>query len=140
MIPDAVLRFLNYRDRSIEEIRRYLRRKNIVSEAEIPGLIKKLEEAGLANDQKFAENRIRYRLDNLYGPFYIQRELSGLGLSQEIFRPLLAQLEEEFVEAARKFASRIQKGLDAAKLEKRLLGRGFSTSQVKTVLKTPDRA
>lgn len=139
MIPDAVLRFLNYRDRSVEEIRRYLRRKNIVTEAEIPALLKKLEEGGLANDQKFAENRIRYRLDNLYGPFYIQRELSGLGLSQEIFRPLLAALEDEFVAAAAKFAAKIQKGMDAAKLEKRLLGRGFSTGQVKAVLKTKDR-
>lgn len=135
-IPEPVMKFLNYRDRSTEEVRRYLRRKNIVSEAEIPAVIKKLEELGFANDTRFTENRIRYRIGNLYGPFYIQRELAGLGISAETFRPLLAELEPEFVDAARQYAAKIKRGLDGPRLEKRLLGRGFSTNQVKLALKT----
>ncbi len=135
-VPEPILKFLNYRERSTEEVRRYLRRKNIVSEAEIPAVIRKLEELGFADDARFAENRIRYRLGSLYGPFYIQRELASLGIPSEMYRPMLANLEEEFVAAAKQFAGKLGRSLDAARVEKRLLGRGFSTNQVKLALKS----
>ncbi|MCE9598176.1 MAG: RecX family transcriptional regulator [Spirochaetia bacterium] len=140
-IPDSIIRFLNYRDRSIEEIKRYLRRKSICSESEIQPLIQALLDAGFADDRRFSDNRIRYRMENGYGPFYIARELSGLGVPNHLFKPELARMDEQFAEAARKYAGRLQNGKannDPEKLERRLLGRGFATNQVKAALKSDD--
>lgn len=140
-IPEPIIRFLNYRDRSTEEIKRYLRRKSICSEAEIQPLVQKLVDAGFADDKRFSENRIRYRMENGYGPFYIARELSGLGVPNHLFKPELARMDREFSEAARKYADRLQNGKasnDRDKLQRRLLGRGFATNHVKAALKLDD--
>jgi len=138
-IPEAVLRFINYRDRSTEEIRRYVRRKSICAEPEIGALIQKLLDSGFADDRRFTENRIAYRIAGGYGPYHIARELAGLGITSELYRDNLARMEEAFIAGARKYAASLARTItDSVKLERRLLGRGYATSQVKAALKSED--
>ncbi len=132
-------RWVARRLRSEQELRRFLRRKDI-SEAAQEGVIERLRLAGLADDRAFAqawvENRIAFRPR---GAAALRAELRGKGVSRQVIEQALSDLDEDeaVYRAAQKAAHRYQ-GLDWELFHKRMRGylsrRGFHNHQIRTVI------
>lgn len=100
---EAALRFLSYRPRSTDEVRRRLNGK--FDEQSIARVIERLQQAGLLDDEAFA----RYWVENRqqFGPRSIKalrHELRQKGVPDAAIAAALAELDEE--EAAYQAASR----------------------------------
>jgi regulatory protein len=127
------------RPRSVQELRHYLRRKD-VSETGQEGVLERLRETGLADDQAFAkawvENRTAFRPRGAAG---LRAELRKKGVSRQAIESALSGLDEDeaVYRAAQKAARRYQ-GLAWQLFQKRMRGylarRGFNTYQIRTVI------
>ncbi len=124
------LRYLSYRARSTEEVRRYLARKEVAPEA-VEQVIERLERAGLLDDAAFArqwvENREAFRPRS---GFALQMELRQKGVPSQLAEQATEGLDEEA--SARRAADRKAQQLaryDEDTFRKRLLAylarRGF---------------
>jgi regulatory protein len=131
--------FLSYRTRSESEIRQNLR-KHEVPEAVIDETMKRLSEAGLANDNEFARAWVENR--NTFRPRsrrMLVMELRQKGLDEESMRSALENVDDKPLayEAAKKRAARF-KDLEWIEFRKKLsefLGRrGFSYAVIAPVV------
>jgi regulatory protein len=124
------LRYLSYRARSVEEVRRYLARKEVEPEA-AEQVIERLERAGLLDDADFArqwvENRETFRPRSR---FALKMELRQKGVSSRLAEQATEGLDEDA--SARRAADRKAQQLaryDEDTFRKRLLAylarRGF---------------
>jgi len=124
------LRYLSYRARSTEEVRRYLARKEVAPEA-AEQVIERLKRAGLLDDAAFArqwvENRETFRPRS---GFALQMELRQKGVPSQLAEQATEGLDEEA--SARRAADRKAQQLaryDEDTFRKRLLAylarRGF---------------
>ncbi len=134
------LHFLSYRPRSSAEVRRNLEKRGLSDEL-VEGTVNRLQQAGLVDDQKFAqtwiENRSTFRPRSKSA---LRMELRRKGLSDEIIQPVLDdQVDEQALafEAARKYARRLA-GLDWFDFRQKLSGflarRGFSYTTLSPVV------
>jgi len=131
--------FLSYRARSESEIRQNLR-KHEVPEAVIDQTLERLREAGLANDNEFAqawvENRSTFRPRSRR---MLTMELRQKGLDEESMKSALENVDDEPLayEAAKKRAARF-KDLEwiefRKKLSEFLARRGFPYSVIAPVV------
>ena len=103
------LHFLSYRPRASAEVYKNLLKRGI-SESLVDETVKRLQDAGLVNDETFArawvENRNSF---HPRGKVALQMELRRKGLSEEIVQSVLGtQVSDETLafEAARKYARR----------------------------------
>ena len=134
------LHFLNYRPRSSAEVHQNLSKRGI-SESLIEETIKRLQTAGLVNDEAFARAWVENR--NTFSPrgkSALRMELRRKGLSDEIVQSVLdTQVNEATLafETARKYARRL-KHLEwpefRAKLGGFLSRRGFSYTTLAPVV------
>lgn len=136
---EAALRFLSYRPRSVQEVRRKLAEKKISPEA-VEMVIARLQEAGLLDDEAFA----RYWLENRdqFGPRSgraLRYELRLKGVADSIIRDVLADVDESDAayRAGRTQARRLA-DLDRKTFSKRLgdhlVRRGFGYNTVREVV------
>ena len=92
---DQAVRFLSYRPRSTEEVRRHLVKKN-VPDSLIAVLIERLRQRGYVDDMEFARfwisNRDRFKP---MGSRALRYELRQKGVDDEIVDGLLAEVDEE---------------------------------------------
>ncbi len=127
------------RPRSERELRHYMRRRD-VSEAAQEGILDRLRQAGLADDQAFArawvENRMAFRPR---GAAALRAELRSKGIPGQAIENALSELDED--EAAFRAAlkaARRYRSLDWELFHKRMRGylarRGFHTHQIRTVI------
>lgn len=126
------LGFLEYRPRSVEEIRRYLSDKGYPDET-LEQVIARLADAGLLDDRAFAhfwlENRAAFRPRSARA---LRQELRQKGVPADIIAELLDEEhnEDEAAYQAALPGARRWCGLDATsfrkKLESLLVRRGFS--------------
>lgn len=125
------LNFLSYRARSLEEIRQNLR-KHEMPEAVIEETLERLQKAGLANDERFAqawvENRSTFRPRSHRA---LSMELRHKGLDEQVIQTALAEAKDEgelAYQAALRKARRFE-GLEwpdfRRKLSEFLARRGF---------------
>jgi regulatory protein len=125
------LNFLSYRARSVEEIRQNLR-KHEMPEAVIEETLERLQKAGLANDEQFAqawvENRSTFRPRSHRA---LSMELRRKGLDEQVIQTALAEATDEgelAYQAALRKARRFE-GLEwpdfRRKLSEFLARRGF---------------
>ncbi|HVZ58934.1 MAG TPA: RecX family transcriptional regulator [Patescibacteria group bacterium] len=78
------LRFLAYRPRSVEEVKKNLQKKKVSSEI-ISIIISRLEEEHFLNDEEFARWWKEQRTKNRpHSDYFIKLELSRKGISKEI--------------------------------------------------------
>ena len=133
------LKFLEYRPRSVDEVRRYLEGKGYPLEI-VEQTIERLTQAGLLDDRAFA----RFWLDNraAFRPRSgraLRYELRQKGLSTDIIAEILDENHDESEAAYRAALSQARRwrGLDAAsfcfKLSNFLARRGFSYEIARTV-------
>lgn len=87
---DIAVRFLSYRPRSIQEVRRYLADKSMPAPV-IEAVLERLQEAGYLDDTAFArfwiENRNRFQPR---GPKALRYELHQKGIDDRLINDLLA--------------------------------------------------
>jgi regulatory protein len=133
------LRFLDYRPRSRNEVRRNLEKHAIPTEV-INDVFKRLERSGLVNDARFAqdwvENRSEFRPRSRRALAY---ELHQRGLNDSAIKKALEGLNEEALayqaalKQARRYASLPMRDFNN-KLGSFLARRGFSYEIIKQVV------
>ncbi len=135
------VRFLQYRPRSVKEIKGYLKKKNI-NETEIENAVMKLQEQKFLNDEEFAKMWVRTRVAlKPLSQRVLRLELLQKGIDKEIINTVLAETAETSgndLEMARLLAQKKKekyKNLSRDEVYKKLGGflmrRGFTYDMVK---------
>ena len=127
---EKVLRLITYRQRSKEEIRRYLNRHKFSKDI-ADAIIKDFTRAGLIDDVSFAEffALSRFRMKPV-GKFYIEQELKKKGISSDIIHRILSNYdEEEALKNAYERAKKIYPDNKEKKIQF-LMRRGFDISMI----------
>lgn len=138
-VYNRALRFLSYRPRSVEEVRRNLTEGGFAQSA-VEVTLRRLEDASLLNDMDFARYWVEQRRD--FRPRSIamlRHELWQKGVPSEVVSAVLDDLDEEELayEAARRFAGKLGPLPEEEfkrKLASRLARRGFPYSAIESAL------
>lgn len=140
-MADAI-RFLALRMRTSGELRAYLRRRGYAAST-IEQVLARCRERKFIDDRAFAEQFVRRRLAQGYGPRRLARELANKGLAQDVYRPLLDDLgERDLFQVARQLAVKKASGLrqelplaaKKAKIARHLQYKGFPETVIHRVL------
>ncbi|HOY26052.1 MAG TPA: regulatory protein RecX [Mesotoga sp.] len=134
-VGDA-LRYLKFRLRSAREVQEYLSRRQYEQD-EIAETMKKLEEQGLINDERFAGIYISDGLNVHYkGPFRLKMELLELGVAEETIEAAMnREMKECDLKEIIKRAIGNARAEDAEKLKRKLFRKGFSIGSIDEVLR-----
>ena len=125
--------FLSRREHTTKEI--FFKLENRVESVDILSAeIKKLEEEGLIDHQRFAEQYIHSRSAKGYGPLRIKQELKQRGVNENIAQPLLDNIDwtSFAIEVLKKKVNHEfpKETKPVLKLKKFLNYRGFDFSQI----------
>ncbi len=136
---DSALRLLSRREHSARELKRKLADRGVES-ADADAAIEKLAGHGLQSDDRYAEQLIRTRIAQGYGPIRIQAELKMAGLAAEAISQALDAAECDWRElAAQVHAKKFRTGARGMAERNRqyrfLMARGFDGDQIRRVLK-----
>ncbi len=136
---DSALRLLSRREHSARELKRKLIDRG-VDATDADAAIEKLSGKGLQSDDRYAEQIVRTRIAQGYGPLRIEAELKQAGLSGDQISAALDAAECDWTEqAARSHAKRFQSAPASMAERNRqyrfLMGRGFESEQIRRVLK-----
>lgn len=89
------LKYLNYKQRTVKEIKRYLLNENFSNE-DVDYTLKKLIEKEFVNDELYAERFIKQRIDfNPKGKKLLKFELQQKGVSEAIINQSLENIDFE---------------------------------------------
>jgi regulatory protein len=131
---------LKSRDRSIGEMKEKLKRRECTSE-EINETITFLIEKDFLNDQRFAENFVRYKkIIKPVGKFYLRNKLMEKKIPTEIIEKTLSETPDEYSEIeelAERWLARnkkVPKEKSYEKLSRHLISRGFEWEKVREVV------
>ncbi len=91
---DYALYILKFRQRSRKELRDRLRRKGF-SNDEIEKVIEDLVNCGLLDDFDFAQSLVVSRMNDLWSPYLIKRELLRFGIAEEVAEKALKESYDE---------------------------------------------
>ena len=139
------LKFLGYRARSETELRAKLAQSGFLPKI-VALTVEKLSALKLLDDEAFARNFARSRIDNRsYGPLRIERELKQKGVTQAVVRRVLDESfgKREGKEQARELLTKRFRGKDLgdAKNLRRAISflqrRGYRDAVITEVLKIP---
>jgi len=129
---EAALRYLDYRPRSVDEIRRHLKTKDVRPDF-IDEVVERLSQAGLLDDQAFARYWLENRSDfRPRGERALRMELRQKGVPDDVIAEVLGQGHNEDDSAYRAAVTQARKirATDPRefrrKLEAHLARRGFS--------------
>ncbi|MBF0124328.1 MAG: regulatory protein RecX [Magnetococcales bacterium] len=89
------LRLLARRAYAEQELRQRLLRGGGLNHNDVDQAIAKCYDLGYLDDQHFAQERIRHRFDQGYGPAYLRAELRQCGVAEEIVTQALQQQLEQ---------------------------------------------
>jgi len=134
------LRLLKFRIRTEKELMERMRSKGF-EEGIIQLVIADLKESGFLNDEEFAREFTRAKIEKLWHPRLILRELLSKGVSMEVAEEVIGEVDiEDLIERARERASiLIQRSKGDRRKAKRkvisfFLRRGFPMEMVKEIL------
>ena len=93
---ETAYRFLSYRPRSVEEVKRKLREKEF-SPFTIKRVLDRFEELGYLNDRDYAYNFALSSIEQKHwGALRIEDTLLNKGISREIINHTIAKIKEEY--------------------------------------------
>lgn len=126
---DRALKLLSYHDFSTDMMSRKLIDDGY-PQAVVEATVRRLVDAGLLDDARYAEAVARSRLRAGYGPRVVRRDLARAGLPEDLIeRALLAAADDGFGEDAASAARRLARpGDDVRRLAGRLARRGFDAA------------
>lgn len=123
MAKRRALHFLSFRLRSVEEVRKFLFKKNHPPEL-IRKAIDELSEHKFLDDQAFADWWAESRIKQGWGQMKIKNELKMKGIGVEIINSVIARDWGEIIKKSLKDRDR------SLKTKQWLAGRGFTFSQI----------
>ena len=126
MAKRQTLHFLSFRLRSVEEVRKFLFKKNHQPEL-IQKAIDELSEHKFLDDQAFADWWADSRIKQGWGQMKIKNELKMKGVGEEIISSVIARDWGEIIKQRLKDRDR------SLKTRQWLAGRGFTFSQINRV-------
>jgi regulatory protein len=136
---EAALRYLDYRPRSVDEIRRHLKSKNVEPDV-IDEVVERLSQVGLLDDRAFAHYWLENRSDlRPRGERALWMELRQKGVPDDVIAEVLGEGHNEDNSAYRAAMSQARKirATDPRefrrKLEAHLARRGFSYDTAREV-------
>jgi regulatory protein len=138
----AVLRFLSYRPRTVQEVKQYMERKQFAEEA-ARQVIEEMKRLGYLNDRQYAHEWVKQRKQNKgYGSLRLRQELMKKGIDPSYIDEALVEVsEEEERQLAMRIAERRYLRIcddPWPKVERRLgqylLRQGYSISLVRSIL------
>lgn len=131
------LGLLTRREHSRKELIRKLVAKGIASD-DVEVVVARLADAGWQDDVRFAESRVRARVNDGYGPLHIRAELASHGLDRDTIAAALATFEGDWGENARDLVRRRfgEAVVDNLKLRRKaadlLMRRGFDAACIRS--------
>jgi regulatory protein len=145
-LQEYALKALGRRPRSETELRRLLRVKVEPGEtgaAKIAAVLTRLKEYGYLNDSAFADNYVQLRQQNeKFGSRRVAQDLSLKGVAQTIIRETVenryAEVSEDTLARQHLERKRIRKpenDKETARVVRRLMAAGFSTSVIYRILR-----
>ena len=126
MAKRQTLHFLSFRLRSVEEVRKFLFKKNHQPEL-IQKAIGELSEHKFLDDQVFADWWAESRIKQGWGQMKIKNELKMKGVGEEIISSVIARDWGEIIKQRLKDRDR------SLKTRQWLAGRGFTFGQINRV-------
>ncbi len=137
-IKITVYRFLTQREYSSLKIEQKLIDHGF-QETDIKPVLKELSLEGILNDRRFAENYIRYRQSQGFGPLRIHEELKAKGLSKEMIEDHLNITDNAWLAEVNKVWQKRFRGKPPSSLKERgkqfrfLQYRGFTQEQIEHI-------
>ena len=134
-----IMNALSRREHSEKEI--YLKFVNLVNSKDILlEEISKLKEEGLISNQRYAEAYIRSRFHSGFGPIRIKYELEKKGVIEIIIKTAFQETDLDWDDKLRsefkkKYESNDVKNLNANKISKFFLYRGFDLEKISKLIK-----
>jgi len=139
VITNNALQYLSRREHSRLELRQKLQRKGYDSSS-IETVLAQLQANNLLNEERFVEDFIHARQQKGCGPLRIEQELRERGIKEEWIKERLAAADSQWIDLAcqarqKRFGHQNpQDSSQQAKQIRFLQSRGFTYSQIKTVL------
>ena len=133
------LSLLARREHSTMELSRKLAARGI-EETLIPPVIDRLHRDNLLSDARFAEDFVRQRMANGYGPLRIRQELHQRGIDEDTIMQNLPREEEDWIDSVatvrhKRFGTSTPKDQrDRARQIRFLMYRGFTSEHIRKVL------
>jgi regulatory protein len=147
-INETALRYLSFRNRTVAEMKKYLKEKGFLTQ-EIDEMVDSLKECSILSDEKYCADYVHFGMEKRRGPLRLERELREKGIELELIR---SEIEEAFCEGReREIASELAEKLitpglsdpermqkELARVARRLEGQGFHSSVIWDVIRHSD--
>ena len=148
VLRQAAMDFLARREHSLHELRTKLIRKfPEVSPTLVLAVLSRLKTEGLQSDERYAESRIRYRLERGFGYHHIRNDLISRGVDPYRVDLMLYPDDDCWLQKARELVEKklispagarrrvlAYAGLEHKKLARFLEARGFSQRDIRVAL------
>ena len=136
---NSALRTLGRREHSAQELKAKLQVRGYDEET-VEQTVSSLSEKGWQSDGRYAEQLLRSRVAQGYGPLRIEAEMSAAGIGDAEISAAMAAAECDWLELAlqvhqRRFKATPDGAADWQKQYRYLASRGFSSEQIHAVLR-----
>ena len=139
------LRKLSLKDRTIYEMRKWLKETELVEYQEVNALIDKLIQKGYLDDEKFCMEQIQALSNSLYGPKQIISKLKQRGVKEDCILACMEQSKLKEYEFALAYATKALRQSQKSSVTKtkntirnKLMTRGYSNNTIEKVVSELD--
>ena len=145
LLYQRCLRKLSLKDRTIYEMRKWLKETELADDPEVNTLVGKLLQKGYLDDEKLCIEQILALSNSLYGPKQIITKLKQRGIKEDCILACMEQLKIKEYEYALIYATKALKQSQKSSVTKtkntirnKLMMRGYSNSTIEKVVSELD--
>ena len=145
LLYQRCLRKLSLKDRTIYEMRKWLKETELADDLEVNTLVGKLLQKGYLDDEKLCIEQILALSNSLYGPKQIITKLKQRGIKEDCILACMEQLKIKEYEYALTYAIKALKQSQKSSVTKtkntirnKLMTRGYSNSTIEKVVSELD--
>ena len=145
LLYQRCLRKLSLKDRTIYEMRKWLKETELADDLEVNTLVGKLLQKGYLDDEKLCIEQILALSNSLYGPKQIITKLKQRGIKEDCILACMEQLKIKEYEYALIYATKALKQSQKSSVTKtkntirnKLMMRGYSNSTIEKVVSELD--
>ena len=145
LLYQRCLRKLSLKDRTVYEMRKWLKETELADYQEVNALIDKLIQKGYLDDEKLCIEQILALSNSLYGPKQIITKLKQRGIKEDCILACMEQLKIKEYEYALIYATKALKQSQKSSVTKtkntirnKLMTRGYSNSTIEKVVSELD--
>ena len=145
LLYQRCLRKLSLKDRTVYEMRKWLKETELADYQEVNALIDKLIQKGYLDDEKLCIEQIQALSNSLYGPKQIISKLKQRGIKEDCILACMEQLKIKEYEYALIYATKALKQSQKSSVTKtkntirnKLMTRGYSNSTIEKVVSELD--